>query len=40
MDGADLIKKRQDDLRRTTRTITKRGAKCIEVGCGIFEQLQ
>jgi hypothetical protein len=41
MDGAALIKKeRQDDLRRTTRTITTRGAKCIEVGGGIFEQLQ
>jgi hypothetical protein len=42
MDGAALIKERQDDLRRTTRrpTITTRGAKCIEVGGGIFEQLQ
>jgi hypothetical protein len=38
MDGAALIKERQDDLR--TRTITTRGAKCIEVGGGIFEQLQ
>jgi hypothetical protein len=40
MDGAALIKERQDDLRRTTRTITTRGAKCFEVGAGIFEQLQ
>jgi hypothetical protein len=39
MDGAALIKERQDDLRRT-RAITTRGAKCIEVGGGIFEQLQ
>jgi hypothetical protein len=39
MDGAALIKERQDDLRRTTRTIT-RVAKCIEIGGGIFEQLQ
>jgi hypothetical protein len=39
MDGASLIKERQDDLRRT-RTITTRVAKCIEVGGGIFEQLQ
>jgi hypothetical protein len=40
MDGAALVKERQDDLRRTTRTITTRGAKCIEVGGGILEQLQ
>jgi hypothetical protein len=40
MDGAALIKERQDDLTRTTRTITTRGTKCIEVGGGIFEQLQ
>jgi hypothetical protein len=40
MDGAALTKERQDELRRTTRTITTRGAKCIEVGCGIFEHLQ
>jgi hypothetical protein len=37
MDGAALIKERQDDLRRTTRTITTRGSKCIEVGGGIFD---
>jgi hypothetical protein len=40
VDGAALVKESQDDLRRTTRTITTRGAKCIEVGSGIFEQLQ
>jgi hypothetical protein len=40
MDGAALIKERKDDLRRTTRTITTRDAKCIEVGGGIFVQLQ
>jgi hypothetical protein len=40
MDGAAVIKERQDDLRRTTRTITTRGAKCIKVGGGVFEQLQ
>jgi hypothetical protein len=34
MDGAAPIKERQDDLGRTTRTITTRGAKCIEVGVG------
>jgi hypothetical protein len=38
--GAALIKERQDDLRKTTRTITTRGAECIKVGGGIFEQLQ
>jgi hypothetical protein len=27
MDGAALFKERQDDLRRTTRTITTRGVK-------------
>jgi hypothetical protein len=37
MDGAALINERQDDLRRTTHTITTRGAKCNEVGGGIFE---
>jgi hypothetical protein len=40
MDGAALIKEHQDDLRTTTRTITTRGANYIEVGGGIFEQLQ
>ena len=34
---AALIKQeRQDDLRRATRTIAKRGEKCIEVDGGIF----
>jgi hypothetical protein len=31
MNGAALIKERQDDLGRTTHTVTTRGAKCIEV---------
>jgi len=40
MDSAALIKQeRQDDLRRTTRTIAKRVEKCIEVDGGIFEHL-
>jgi hypothetical protein len=40
MSSAALIKQeRQDDLRRTTRTIAKRVEKCIEVDCGIFEYL-
>jgi len=40
MNSAALIKQeRQDDLRRATRTIAKRVEKCIEVECGIFEQL-
>jgi hypothetical protein len=30
---------RQDDLRRATRTIAKRGKKCIEVDGGILENL-
>jgi len=38
--SAALIKQeRQDDLRRATRTIAKRGEKCIEVDGGIFEHL-
>jgi len=37
MNSAALIKQeRQDDLRRATRTIAKRGEKCIEVDGGIF----
>jgi hypothetical protein len=37
MNSAALIKQeRQDDLRRSTRTIAKRVKKCIEVDCGIF----
>jgi len=40
MNSAALIKQeRQDDLRRTTRTIAKRVEKCIEVDGGIFEHL-
>jgi len=40
MNSAALIKqKRQDDLRRATRTIVKRFEKCIEVDGGIFEHL-
>jgi len=40
MNTAALIKQeRQDDLRRTTRTIAKRVEKCIEVVGGIFEHL-
>ena len=40
MNSAALIKQEcQDDLRGATRTIVKRGEKCIEVGCGIFEHL-
>ena len=37
MNSAALIKKkRQDDLRRATRTIAKRAEKRMEVGGGIF----
>ena len=40
MNSAALIKQeRQDDLRRATRTITKRVENCIEFDCGIFEHL-
>ena len=40
MNSAALIKQeRQDDLRRATRTVTKRVEKCIEVDGGIFEHL-
>ena len=40
MNSATLIKQeRQDDLRRATRTVTKRVEKCIEVDGGIFEHL-
>ena len=34
---AHIKQERQDDLRRATRTITKRVEKCIEVDGGIFE---
>jgi len=37
MNSAALIKQeRQDDLRRTTRTVAKRVEKCIEVDGGDF----
>ena len=40
MNSAAVIKQeRQDDLRRTTRTVVKRVEKCIEVDGGIFELL-
>jgi len=40
MNSAALIKQeRQDDLRRATRTMAKKGEKCIEVDGGIFEHL-
>jgi hypothetical protein len=40
MNSAGLIKeKRQDNLRRATRTIAKRVENCIEVDGGIFEHL-
>ena len=40
MNSAALIKQeRRDDLRRATRTITKRVEKCIEVDGGIFKHL-
>ena len=34
--AAPIRQGRQDDLRRATRTIAKRGEKCIEVDGGIF----
>jgi len=40
MNSAALTKqKRQDDLRRATRTVAKRVEMCIEFDGGIFEQL-
>jgi len=40
MNSAVLIKqKRQDDLRRATRTNGKRVEKCIKIDGGIFEHL-
>ena len=40
MNSAAVIKQeRQDDLRRTTRTVVKRVEKCIEVDGGIFKHL-
>jgi hypothetical protein len=37
LDAAARIKKREDQLRRTTRDLRTRVAKCIEVDGGIFE---
>jgi len=39
LDAAARIKKREDQLRRTTRDLQTRGAKCTEVDGGIFERL-
>ena len=37
LDSAALIKKLEDQLRRTTRHLRTRIAKCVEVEGGIFE---
>jgi len=38
VNSAAVIKQeRQDDLSRATRTVAKRGEKCVDVGGGIFE---
>jgi hypothetical protein len=39
LDAAASIKKREDQLRRTTRDLCTRVAKCFEVNSGIFEGL-
>jgi hypothetical protein len=39
LDAAARIKKREDQLRRTTRNLHTRFAKCVEVVGGIFEHL-
>jgi hypothetical protein len=40
MNSAALMKqKRQDDLRRATRTIAKRVEKCMEGGGGVYKHL-
>jgi hypothetical protein len=39
MDAIAHIKKRQDVLRRATRHVLTRAAKCIDVDCEIFENL-
>ena len=36
LNAAACIKRLEDRLRRTTRDLNSRGAKCIEVGGGIF----
>jgi hypothetical protein len=39
LDAAACIKKREDQLRRTTRDLHTPVAKCVEVGGGILEHL-
>jgi hypothetical protein len=39
LDAADFIKIREDQLRRTTRDLRTRVAKCTEVDGGILEHL-
>jgi hypothetical protein len=39
LDAAACIKKREDQLRRTTRDLRTRVAKCTEVDGGISERL-
>jgi hypothetical protein len=39
MDAIACIKERQDELRRATRHVLTRVAKCIDVDGGIFENL-
>jgi hypothetical protein len=39
LDAAGCIKKREDQLRRTTRHLHTRVAKCIEADGGILEYL-
>ena len=39
LDDAACIKKREDQLRRKTRDLRTRVAKCSEVGGGILEHL-
>jgi len=39
LDAAGRIKKSEDQLRRTTRDLSARVAKCVEADGGIFEHL-
>jgi len=39
LDVAACIEKHEDQLRRTTRDLRTRVAKCVEVDCGICEHL-
>jgi hypothetical protein len=39
LDAAARMKKREDQLRQTTRDLRTRDAKCTEVDGGIFEHL-